>query len=291
MTNLGGDTWRYNMWTPSHVGNYSYTIYIQDTTGNWNATSGAIHVLDTTPPTITSVTESADPLEFGGTETITVYGVTDCSGIQTVLLAFEGSNHTMTNLGGGTWRYNMWTPSHVGNYSYTIYIQDSVGNWNATSGAIHVLDTTSPTYIGVIESAEPLEFGGTETITVYGVADRSGIQTVLLAFEGANHTMTNLGGGTWHYNMWTPSSVGNYPYIIYIQDTTRNWNATSGAIQVNPTTSTPNLEPLVWVLALIIVGTVVFTIALFRNMNKKIQKLSSPKATPPKDIPKKLKGQ
>jgi hypothetical protein len=236
MINLGGGTWRYNTWSPSSRGNYSYTIYMSDTLNNWKATSGSIQVADTKPPTFIGVTESADPLELGSMETITIAGVADPSGIQTVRIAFEGANHTMTDLGGGTWHYFPWNPLSTGTYPYTIYLQDNVGNWNATSGSIQVVDTTPPTYTSVTESADPLEFGATETITIYGVTDLSGIQTVRIAFEGANHTMTNLGGGIWHYNTWSPSSTANYPYTIYMSDTLNHWNATSGSIQVVDTT-------------------------------------------------------
>ena len=197
----------------------------------------------------------------------------------------------MTNLGGGTWRYDTWTPSTVGNYSYTIFIQDTVGKWNATAGTIQVVDITPPAYTSVIESADPLELGGVETITIYGVADFSGIQTVRIAFEGSNHTMTNLGGGTWRYSTWAPSSVNTYPYIIYIQDNAGYCITVNGAIQVQKTTSPPTLEPFIWLLAFIIAGNVIFTIVLYKRLNKKFQQLSRPKPIPPKDLPKKMQSQ
>jgi outer membrane protein assembly factor BamB len=100
---------------------------------------------DTTPPIYTSVNESADPLELGSTEIITIFGVEALSGIQTVKIEFEGDNHTMTNLGGGTWRYNTWIPSIVGNYSYVIYIQDNANMWNKTNGSIQVVETPDTT--------------------------------------------------------------------------------------------------------------------------------------------------
>jgi hypothetical protein len=218
-------------------------------------------------------------------------GVADLSGIQTVQIAFEGSNHTMTNVGGGTWRYNAWTPGSPGDYTYTIYLQDNTGNWNATSGLIHVVNATPPTYASVTENANPLELGGTETITIMGVADLSGIQTVQIAFEGSNHTMTNVGGGTWRYSTWAPSSVGTYPYIIYIQDNAGYCTTVNGTIRVQRTTSPPAFEPFIWLLAGIIAGTVVFAIALYQRLSKKVQPLSSPKTILPKDLPKKIQSQ
>jgi len=102
-------------------------------------------ILDTTPPTYTAVTESADPLELGGTETITISGVGDLAGIQAVLIEFWGGNDTMSPLGGGTWRYAKWTPATTGTQSYTIFIQDNAGNWKATTGSIQVVITSTDT--------------------------------------------------------------------------------------------------------------------------------------------------
>ena len=215
------------------TGTHSIQIYANDTIGNLYQSELRYFTVDASPPSYTSVLESADPLELGGTETITITGVADFSGIQQVLLEFGGTNHTMTDLSGGTWHYNTWVPSSSGAYPYEIYLQDNVGHWNMTSGAIQVVDATIPIYSSVTESADPLELGATETITIAGVADfPAGIKQVLLAFGGTNHSMSDQGGGTWRYNMWTPSNVGNYPYSIYLQDNVEHCNMTSGAIQV-----------------------------------------------------------
>ena len=237
-----------------------------------------------TPPIYATVIESANPLELGAMETITISGVTSLSGIQPVLLEFEGNNQTMIDLGGGTWCYTTWTPSSAGAYPYKIYIQDNLGFWNTTVGAIQVIDSTPPAYLSVIESADPVELGGTEMIALAGVADLSSIQVVLLEFEGSNHTMTNVGSGTWRYNTWIPSNTGVKPYTLYIQDGTGNWNTTSGAIQVNKTTIPPSFDPLIWILAFALLGTVVLTFILYLSLNKKIRNLSQPKSiTSPDD--------
>lgn len=79
-----------------------------------------------------------------------------------------------------------------------------------TFGDITVIDTKFPTYTSMLESADPLELGNAETITITSVADLSGILTVLLAFEESNHTMINKSSETWQYSMWIPGSTGNY---------------------------------------------------------------------------------
>ncbi len=50
MTNIWGDIWQYDSWTPSNTGNYVYTIHIEDNCGIWNSVSDSINVVDTTPP-------------------------------------------------------------------------------------------------------------------------------------------------------------------------------------------------------------------------------------------------
>jgi hypothetical protein len=291
MTNLGNGTWRYNAWTPVTRGTNLYTLYIQDNEGNCKAIDDAIQVVDTTPPIYMTTMESADPLELGGMETITIFGVADLSGIQTALLAFEGTNHTMSNLGDGTWRYDAWIPSSTGTNSYTIYIQDTVANWNAVSGAIQVVNAILPVYINIIESAASLELGQAEMITISGVADFSGIQTVLIAFDGTNHTMIDLGNGSWCYIAWTPNATGTFPYTIYIQDNAGNWNATAGSILVFEPTPPTGVDPLIWILLIIIAGLVAFTLVNHLRLSKKIRKLPAPKVIPPKDLTKNIKTQ
>jgi len=292
MANLGSGTWRYNTWSPDSIGICFYEIFLQDNAGNWKATNGSIQVVDTTLPRYTSIIVRAGMLELGDTETITITDLADLSGIQTVQLQFEGSNHTLTNLGGGLWTYNNWTPSSVDVFSYWIYIQDNAGNCKAISSEIQVISVTLPTYTSITESADLLELGNPETILISGVADFSGIQTVKISFEGSNHTMTNLGGSdTWCYLGWTPNNTGTYLYTIYIQDNLGNWNAVSGSIQVSAITTAPSLDWLMWLLALIAIGAVFCAIVLYARLNKKIQKLSSPKAFPPKALPKKMESQ
>ena len=291
MMNLGSGTWRYNPWSPNSTGTYPYTIYIQDNAGNWKAAIGSIQIIDTIVPTYISVTESANLLELGDIETITITGVADLSGIQTVRVAFEGSNHTMSDLGNSTWYYGTWIPGSIGGVPYTIYIQDNAENWRAIMGTIQVMSPTAPTYASIIESADQLQLGNPETILISGITDLSGIQTVKISFEGSNHTMTNLGGSdTWYYVGWTPNNTGTYLYTIYIQDNLGNWNAVSGSIEVSTTTATPNQDWLIWLLALVAAGAAFCAIVLYVRLNKKIQKLSNPKAIPPKDLPKKMES-
>jgi hypothetical protein len=110
---------------------------VNDTEGNWNTLSDFITVRDTNQPLLTNLVESADPLELGQTETIQI-NATDLSGISRVLIEISGLNYTMTKISSATWEYNSWTPTTAGLKSYTIYANDTEGNWNSESDTIMV---------------------------------------------------------------------------------------------------------------------------------------------------------
>ncbi|MFW9894683.1 MAG: S8 family peptidase, partial [Candidatus Thorarchaeota archaeon] len=186
---------------------------------------------DTTPPTYSNLVESADPLLLGNTEIITI-DVFDPSGVNQVLIEFESLNHSMANIGGNTWQYDSWTPSNTGIYPYSIFMEDNTNRWNSVSGLIEVReDTEPPEFSNLDESADPLELGNTEIITI-SITDLSGVNQVKIEFNGLNHSMTNIGGNLWRYDSWTPSYTGIYPYTIYMEDYYDHWNSVSNSIQV-----------------------------------------------------------
>ncbi|MFX1529035.1 MAG: DUF2341 domain-containing protein [Promethearchaeota archaeon] len=242
MTNIGDDTWQYDSWTPTSVNNYTYTIWIEDNYHNWNFTIGTIEVIDTISPTYSDLIESADPLQLGQNETITIK-VYDSpgSGVNQVLLEYGSSNHTMIFMGGNTWMWSNWNAS-LGPHSYTIYMQDMENNWNMTSGTIMVVSTTAPTLENLTESEDPLELGNYITIGIDVYDNESSVDVVLIEIEGTNHTMINTIGFRYEFN-YTISYVGTFYYTIYTNDTDNNWNSLTNSFDIvdtiSPTFSNP----------------------------------------------------
>ncbi len=235
MTNIGGgDKWEYYLWTPSSAGNHSYTIWIEDNNSNWNYTSSAFMVQDTTAPTYSDLHETPGPIELG-TPLIISINSTDLAGIKQLSIEFENSNHTMTNLGGDIWQYSSWMPWIAGNHSYRIFMKDNNDNLNSLSDYILFQDTILPVYSNLIESSDPLELGSTMTITIEA-SDFAGINKTLLEFEGSNHTMMNIYGETWRYDSWTPNNWILHQYTIYMKDNSGNWNFIIANITVQDTT-------------------------------------------------------
>ncbi len=231
MAFIGGNIWEYNSWTPITSGLKLYTIYANDTNGNWNSFNSDITIVDSSGPSLSNLFENADPLELGRTETIQI-DVNDLSGISHVLIEISGLNYTMTNISSATWEYNSWTPLFTGLKSYKIFVNDTEGNWNTLSDFITVRDTNQPLLTNLVESADPLELGQTETIQI-NATDLSGISHVLIEISGLNYTMTKISSATWEYNNWIPTKEGLKSYTIYANDTEGNWNSESDTIMVN----------------------------------------------------------
>ncbi|MFX1596664.1 MAG: NosD domain-containing protein, partial [Promethearchaeota archaeon] len=177
---------------------------------------------ETFKPSFNNLTESADPLELGDIEIISV-DITDLSGINRTFIEFEGIIHPMTYIGENRWLYDQWRPLSIGNYTYIISSENLHGHWNSLNDSIRVIDTTLPSYLDLNESSDPLELGNIEIINI-NVTDFSGINQVLIEIEQINYSMTHIIGDQWQYNSWLPNSIGLKSYTIYFEDNNNNWN-------------------------------------------------------------------
>ncbi len=247
MVNIGGNTWQNDTWTPSETGIYYFTIYMNDTYGNWNLTTDSISVIDssdTTPPTWENLQINENPLELGNNEIISI-DVFDDLGILEVIFEIElgpiNINFTMVNISANKWQNDTWTPLDTGDYDYTIHIRDIGNNWNTTAcGIIQVQDTIKPEYSDLEESADPLTLGNIENITIL-ITDISGIEQVLIEIGGINYSMRNIAGtDMWCNDSWTPTTTGYHTYTIYMKDYNNNWNSVSEQIFVISATPPPS---------------------------------------------------
>ncbi|MFX1426981.1 MAG: LamG-like jellyroll fold domain-containing protein [Promethearchaeota archaeon] len=236
MINIGEDMWQYNSWIPTSIDNYTYTIWMEDNYNNWNSTMGIIEVIDTTSPSYSDLIESANPLQLGQNETITikVYD-TPGSGVNQVLLEYDSSNHTMMFIGGNTWSWGNWKPKSIGAHTYKIYMNDIENNWNMTNGTINIASTTAPGFENHTK-IDPLELGNNISIIVDVFDNETSVDVVLIEIDGVNYTISNIGGNTYEYNNKTRSYVGIVYYTIYANDTDNNWNSFTSSFDIVDTT-------------------------------------------------------
>ncbi|MEE9572025.1 MAG: hypothetical protein V3W20_03150, partial [Candidatus Neomarinimicrobiota bacterium] len=125
-------------------------------------------------PTFNNLSESADLVDPGDSVIITL-DATDISGIQEIIISFEGFNYTMTNTGGDTWNYTLTAPDTPGAHHYIIYVADNNNNINSVEGSIRVRGTVSGT---------PGELTDATTIQMFlGIIGILGIANIVLIFK------------------------------------------------------------------------------------------------------------
>ena len=246
------------------------------------------------PPTYSNLTESSDIIELGNTEIISI-NVTDLSGIKQVKIEFEGSNHSMTNIWGDIWQYNLWTPSYTDNYTYTIYMEDNCGIWNSVSNSIKVVDTTPPNSPVMVNAPG----NGTYSTLVFDWEDGfdlSGIAFYNFIIDNEsnpyttpgfmyNINITNTGSDSSYYELTDSLTPGTYYYFLFqIDGAGLKSNYTTGSFNIIPFSNGGNNITFIDLLPYII-GSLIASITVIIVLRKRILNKIHP---PRKKIPLKV---
>ncbi|MCK5291174.1 MAG: right-handed parallel beta-helix repeat-containing protein [Thermoplasmata archaeon] len=244
--------------TPTVVGTYEFCVYAQDTSFNQNLTGSCaeLELLDDMPPEIWSMLIEglkSITVEAGAILTISAVVYDSLTGNSNI----GGANYT---LGAAQWAtsqpMNMvnppgspteqftedidtsgWIP---GTYEVCVYAWDTIPNMNTTAlGCPSVtisppsaVDTTPPQISQVTAVPSPQErydhleisAKATDNVQVYGV------WVNIESPDGAmtNHSMTYSPSEDGYSQNTTYSIVGLYTFVIWANDTSNNWNPSSG---------------------------------------------------------------
>ena len=273
MDQIDSSHWEYN-WTPSISGFFEYNVSYKDGNEKIRTFNGSIVVLeDIAAPMYSNLKILHNPLELGKSLKISLK-VVDQSGINQVLIEYEGTNHTMTDLGGDNYKYEDWTPGSLGDYPFTIHMEDNNGNINTYENILHVvLDATPPEYEIPEDLVESIEMGEEFCLCIV-VTDIYGINQVLIEYEGANHSMVNIASiDSWCWEGWNPTNEGTYVYTIHMEDNNNNWNSTSGSLIVLPSTVINNgddTNQYYFIIIIVIIGGILsaFSVIKFKSKPK-----------------------
>jgi len=242
---------------------YYWRVRICDSIGVWSDWENGDFKYEilTSLPTWSNLAESAQPLEFGQSITISI-DVTHTSGILSVEIEYGGLNHSMSNL-GDTYSYT-WTPDSVAIIPYMIFMQSQSGSWNSLSDSIVVVDSTPPEWISA--PTDKVLFYGDSLSIQFTATDLSGIASWTVSdtvhFEIENGLLTNkttLEPGGYFLNVTVSDNEGNslsstfYIAVLQTSTTTETTSNTTG------TNLPPLLDPVVLI---IIIGLVIVIVVL-----------------------------
>jgi len=119
---------------------YYWRVRTMDTTGVWSewTTQSFTYAEVTTKPDFSSLAFDPEPGVVGEEVTVSI-DVTYFLGVEAVWFEIDGSNHSMAP-SGDSYSYS-WTPTESGNFSYTIYMESSIGTWSTTSGIFEIQES------------------------------------------------------------------------------------------------------------------------------------------------------
>ncbi|MBI5002022.1 DUF5011 domain-containing protein [Candidatus Woesearchaeota archaeon] len=164
---VGDPTYNYAEPIPSipfGISSLVYNMYAEDSSGNFETGSpGFIDVYDCIAPTISTIVEVTDPVEYGSSITITADVTDDISGVDSVELSIGSDIYTMTQVGSSD-TYSVDIPTTgmtLGSQAYTITATDGSTDANEATeiGDFTVVDTTIPVITLVGVNPQTIEVG------------------------------------------------------------------------------------------------------------------------------------
>ncbi len=212
-------------WTPTTSGTIEYDILIKDTSDNINSASGSFEVISTDSEKPTYSNLEAPDINLGDEQNITIE-VYDNVEVESVQISIDGGNFVDMQDGNPYWW--AWTPLNLGEIEFTIKMEDTSQNKEFLSSSFEVLynDIISPSFSNL--TSHLVNLGDIQNITVE-VEDNIQVDVVLISLHGDNKTM-KWRNSFWY--SWEPQSLGTIDFVIYANDTSGNWNQTSGSFDV-----------------------------------------------------------
>lgn len=220
------------IWASSSVadGNYTFTVYANDTLGNQDNRS-ANFTVDNTQPFI-QILRPVNATQWNANFNLNItfqntmlnvtrYNITNSSGfiIQTNTTDPVNSNYaqfadlvTITNRPDGQ-------------YTITAYAKDSIG-YERVLQSTFIIDKTAPSYSAITEPADPATYSSAATYTFNATwTDTNGISAAVLEFDGVNYTDVNQNGNVYG-RTFSALPAGTHSYKWYANDTIKNRNDT-----------------------------------------------------------------
>ncbi|MFQ5405777.1 MAG: hypothetical protein ACE5DI_01315, partial [Candidatus Micrarchaeia archaeon] len=225
--------------TSQSDGVYSYKVYVNDSANNFNASASRSLTLDTTNPSLSFVSPTESDNAFVARNYFTVNASLTETNVALCVVELDDSNTTISPTGGAYCLYNATSQSDSA-HTYTMYANDSAGNWGGTAQRTVTVDTTIPNNIAYVSPTDDSnDFVARNYYYVNVTFDETNSDTCWLEVGGSNVSMTR--SGTNCYVNRTGQSDGAYAFRVYVNDSANNFNA-SASRTVTLDTTNPSLS-------------------------------------------------
>ena len=211
------------------LGDLTYYIYINDTSGNYNISSlQTVSLNDNDNPVIGLLWNST--LTTGDLAVFSI-NITDNIALQTIMFNFtidglDNHNWTVTNNSGTSWGINVTLPSDSASIEYYFWTNDTTGNINRTVAAtLDIADNDIPELVEELTQRTPTT-GDLFTVLIDAI-DNIGVMDVYLNYtyngeDYYNDTMIFDLDGYWNKTVTIDFNAERITYRFFIWDAAGN---------------------------------------------------------------------
>jgi predicted GH43/DUF377 family glycosyl hydrolase len=254
------------------LGEYTFTVLARDVGSNWVSAFGTFIIHDTTPPGISNVSADPDPQEVFGDVLISAE-ITDNFLLDDVSVVIYDPNRGL--VGNFTMMYDSVNERYyheqsydiLGDYTFTIFANDTSNNWASTQGNFTIQDTTPPLILDITVEPNPQKLNAFVKITAK-VTDNYQLDEVWIEIDdpdgnslGAFPMLYDPLNEIYFYNQ-TYDVHGEYTFTIRANDTSNNLASETESFEIEPKSEPDeyNWKPiiaLIFTVILLIIGIVV----------------------------------
>jgi hypothetical protein len=217
------------------IGDYSYYIWAKNSLGNTNISmiQNFTIIADTIPPTIQSISAQPNPqweyyplnISCQVTDNVAV------SIVNVIITDPLSTQHNISMTQQGDNHYYNTTYSIIGNYTYMIWVEDTLGNANnSTTFQFTIMEDTQPPTITDVNAYPNPQWEDYPVNISCSVIDNVEVNLVHVIITDPFSTQHNISmtqqGDDYYYNT-TYSILGNYTYMIWAEDTLGNTQTSS----------------------------------------------------------------
>lgn len=229
-------------------GTIDYFIWAVDRSGNAARTATytiVIIAVDTTPPSITSISPTPPVQDLGQTVNVTAV-VTDDVEVASVSVEVTDptgallGNFTMARWGATDTYYLEGLYTSIGTYDVTVWANDTSGNAASAAGTFEIVDRVRPAFVSTSASPDPQEVPQAVDIRAE-VTDNDRVASVQVQISDpggtdlGNFTMAIVGVDTYGYSAGF-LTLGTLTYTVWATDPSGNAGSATGQFTLQDTT-------------------------------------------------------
>ena len=218
------------------LGMYNYTLFVNDTVGNYNVDTVIVTVVDTTSPSITNLDDIDVEAGSGG---FSIIWVADDLNPDSFIVLKDGSEYSSGPWDGSEITVNVNTLD-VGIFNFTLLVNDTIGNVGIDTVLVNVEDTTKP----IVDRPGDIQVqGGPDEYLIQWSPEDLYPDSYSVLLNGTEIIGPNDWNGSAIIVSYDGLTLGVFNYSLIVRDESGNWEIDTVIVSIIDSLS-PAIEDL-----------------------------------------------